>query len=403
MPLPPYFVRMIPGIGMALTGVYVGWKIYEHVQEQNKRAEKENLVGLQKPKPAHVDSNENEFDDASINRTQLCNWMGLPLDALDVVSNSNMPIVLEAISLIPQQARTAFLEVYCTKFNHQEYPAQMIREWIDIFEKMTDKEENGQLLIEQCVVLLTQVQLPNLQVFAVSLSQALRHDQEEGSQSPFQKIPTLLNHFYILWNMDSLDFILEQLWMRYSLRSEGNDHPGMVPFEELLQILMSISGDDSSQDLKLLVQNWKRLPGSEGGGMSRVNGYLTSLQLVADGEQDSMSVSQLLHKYASLSQARFLQVTMCCAKFAKPQAKELLRTLLSSYSVDSKTAAASPHHESDNASRTSSSSSSSSHSSSLTSSLLSSNELQESRNMQNDFNLISLTSSMQQLYHNKQE
>jgi len=417
MSLPPYMIRMIPGIGMALTGAYVGWKIYEHVNQtsilKERQRIKEQSLSLQHHHSNHINKSD---DDEEINRPQLCEWLGLPSDALDFVPNEQLPLILEALSNVPPPARLPFLEVFCNKLlvlwgsNCEKDDESCtllesnLQSWIHLLGAMTSHE------IEKFVVILTQI---HEEAHFIVLARCLRHvlqlDGRLGDEGEYVNDPSpadgktglFLNQLYVLWNLNALEFLLKNLHdcpPQQDPELEELTEPANtdIAWQDVLDLMLAISEHGGACSLQLFVQQWQRLvvdhseeddPFGDNSNSSlsevphdvTVRGYLNSLTISlqeqtkeegarfvirpsshnAQPQGQLLTTTRLLQKYNTLSDQRFRQVTVCCAKFAKPQVNMLLQSLVAATGKDEQ------HTSSSSLSSSSSSSLSSSSSASL--------------------------------------
>ena len=159
MPAPPaWFVRSLPGIGMALTAAYVGYEIFQHVRKQQARQEVRNQEDEELALALQMSLNETTEEGSDVrckwkngedgdkemvmeDRSQLCAWMGLPSDdALDHIPQHRLALCLEVLSYVPVPLRPVFVTtVFGSKLTADEQVHQVLR----LLESMDDSNRNN--------------------------------------------------------------------------------------------------------------------------------------------------------------------------------------------------------------------------------------------------------------------
>ena len=356
MPLlpPPWFLRSLPGLGLALTGAYVGYKLVQHLQKQHTS-----------------DSKQLEHEETSaflqhVDRAQLCSWLGLNSDALDFVSDEELPPLVEALSYVPARVRVSLIEVYVCKLeagpefaewirileslannhhhsvannnttalsfeqdkgdlekedsssssdpeNHRDQAEQAAKVQEDHApEKNDDEDDESSLAAERCVVLLTQI-------------------NNDGQLKAFRQALQGVEHFfldclYVLWNQNHLEAVLN------FIRREcyPDDRATFAVVEGLMRVASSdcvehnMGGSSSVASVNpealqlfgdLLQQLWKDLHAEH------VRGLLQACRLTA-------SPQHFLQKVASLPRERLHPLLICCARFENAAVLELLENLM---------------------------------------------------------------------------
>jgi len=392
IPPPPWFLRAVPGLGLAVAGAYVGWKLLEHLQQQEqlrKQAFQEHEILLSEGRNG-VGNNNSDID-----RCQLCSWLGLPSeDALDFVADEQLPLLLEALSFLNSTTasttnadttttttRTMFLDVYAASPWLQQDPEEM-EQWIHIFERLSSSQENDNhddesrmvslSLAEQCVLLISQImQLNNTNDFTsttctppqsllVALRKALQVCPEDMERQ-------LLDCLAVLEKQNELQFILHYIFIHSacsSSSSSNNDNNNddddnsldMHVFslvEALLRVAtcnhytngiddgetMSTGQEEEEIEASMLLLllfcdllsflSTTTTTTITAGAASVKPSKEHAAGLIRSCQLCPLSqTSFLLQKLHALSRDKLLQITLCCARFEKQAVFNLLQTAL---------------------------------------------------------------------------